>query len=574
MVSEECGQLHDERTDISPASPTNLPPMGTDTVIYRARQIVTLDPSCPTAEAVAVRDARVLHTGTFAEVSEDLTGSNARVDDRFADAVIVPGFIEGHSHILDEGSISGFPWMGAYDRRTPDGGVQPGCRTHDDALARIARAVADTPNPQDIVVCLGWDPAMANSPGLDRHVLDTIAPDRPIYVHQSNLHIGHANSAMLARAGITRDTTVEGVMRDASGELTGTLNELAALNLVLGRHVKLSRGVDRGMRDGAALARQVGCTTAADLAFVATTSLVDRVAMVVEDDQFPLRVIYAPLAQTMATLTDGSVLDHVLTLAARPGVRHRMGPIKFLLDGSIQGRTGKLDWPGYCCGADHGMMQADPAEIMEAMRPFHRAGLQIAVHANGDEAIRVGLDIFENLLDDHPRRDHRHRLEHVQMASASMFRRMKTLGVLPNLFANHIWYWGDIHRAQTMGPAKARRIDACGIADRLGLPFSIHSDAPVTPLDPLFTMWCAVNRITSSGHLLGPEDRISAAAALRAVTLDSAYLLHLDGELGSIEVGKWADFAVLGDNPLRVDPMAIKDIPVHATVSGGVVHEN
>jgi len=543
-------------------------------VIFRARRIVTLDPSCPVADAVAVVDGRVLHTGTFEEVSSDLAGLGAIVDDRFGDQVIVPGFIEGHCHILDEGSLSRFAWLGSYDRRTPDGGVQPGCATHDAALARIARAASETPEPNDVVVCLGWDPAMAGSPGLDRHVLDAVAPGRAVYVHQSNGHVGHASSVLLERAGVSRDTRVPGVVRDDAGEPTGTLHEVDALVLVLGTHVRLSRGVAEGMRDGGSLARHVGCTTVTDLAFTATTKLVDQVAGIVETDDFPVRVVYAPLVQVLERTLGADTLDHVRSLAARTGMKHRMGPVKFMLDGSIQGRTGQLDWPGYCCGDDHGMWVVDPDEMVEKMRPFHQAGLQLAMHTNGDKAIAAGVEIYRRLLSDHPRVDHRHRLEHVQMATEEMFRRMRTLGVLPNLFVNHIWYWGDIHRAQTIGPAKARRLDACGTAHRLGIPFSIHCDAPVTPLDPLFTMWCAVNRLTSSGHLLGADQRIPAEAALRAVTLDSAHLLHLDDEIGSIEVGKRADFAVLSEDPTAVDPLAIKDIAVRATVCDGRIHQS
>ncbi|MFM9133737.1 MAG: amidohydrolase [Actinomycetota bacterium] len=542
--------------------------------ILRARRIVTLDESMPIADAVAVADGKILHTGTYAEVAADLAGLGAITDDSFGDRVIVPGFIAGHSHLLDEGSLSRFAWVGSYDRRTPDGGVQPGCPTHQSALDRIARAVAETTDPREVVVCLGWDPGMANSPGLDRHVLDAVAPGRAVFVGQSNLHVVHCSSALLELADITRDTDVEGVQRDGAGEPTGTLAELDALMLVFGRHVRLSRGLEQGMRDGAALARQVGCTTVTDLAFMAIQQQVDRVAAVVETEEFPLRVIYAPLAQAVAKSMGDDTFAHLQGLSSRPGDKHRMGPVKFTLDGSIQGRTGQLDWPGYCCGDDHAMWVAEPAEMVEIMRPYHRAGLQLAMHTNGDRAIGAGLDIYRQLLDEHPRTDHRHRLEHVQMATEAMFRRMKILGVLPNLFANHIWYWGDIHREQTMGPAKARRLDACGTAHRLGIPFSIHCDAPVTPLDPLFTMWCAVNRLTSSGHVLGESERIDAATALRAVTLDSAYLLHLDHELGSIEVGKRADFAVLGEDPTTCDPMAIKDVAVHATVLGGQVNPN
>ena len=155
------------------------------------------------------------------------------------------------------------------------------------------------------------------------------------------------------------------------------------------------------------------------------------------------------------------------------------------------------------------------------------------------------------------------------MATEHAFRRMKALGMCVNLFANHVYYWGETHRAETAGPARARRLDACGTALRLGVPFSIHCDAPVTPLDPLFTMWCAVNRITSAGEVLGPTERISALDALRAMTIDAAYLLKADGQIGSIESGKFADFTVLADDPTTCDPIGIKDIAVRATVLAG-----
>jgi predicted amidohydrolase YtcJ len=152
-------------------------------------------------------------------------------------------------------------------------------------------------------------------------------------------------------------------------------------------------------------------------------------------------------------------------------------------------------------------------------------------------------------------------------------RRMKTLGMAVNLFANHHYYWGDEHYATTVGPERAERMNACRSALEIGLPMAIHSDAPVTPMSPLFTAWCAVNRLTGSGRVQGGHECISAAQALHAVTLGPAHTLHLDGEVGSIETGKRADFAVLHDDPLGVDPAALREIGVWGTVQGGRVFE-
>ena len=150
---------------------------------------------------------------------------------------------------------------------------------------------------------------------------------------------------------------------------------------------------------------------------------------------------------------------------------------------------------------------------------------------------------------------------------------MKALGLCVNLFANHLYYWGDAHATQTMGPDRAQRMDACGTALRHGVPLAIHSDAPITPMAPLFTAWCAVNRLTSSGQVLGEGECISVDQALYAITMGAAFTLGMDDRIGSIEVGKWADFCVLDADPTEVPPTALKDIGVAATVLGGQVTE-
>ena len=142
-----------------------------------------------------------------------------------------------------------------------------------------------------------------------------------------------------------------------------------------------------------------------------------------------------------------------------------------------------------------------------------------------------------------------------------------------NLFANHHFYWGDQHYSTTVGPERAERMNACATAQRSGVPFTIHSDAPVTPLGPLFTAWCAVNRLTASGRVLGAHERISVADALQAITLGAAYTLKLDHEIGSIESGKRADFCVLDDDPTAVPPEKLKDVRVWGTVQGGRVFQ-
>ena len=190
------------------------------------------------------------------------------------------------------------------------------------------------------------------------------------------------------------------------------------------------------------------------------------------------------------------------------------GAVKIVVDGSIQGFTARLRWPGYFNGHANGIWIGSPAELSASIAHFHAAGLQLHIHTNGDEATELALDAIEAALARHPRPDHRHTLQHCQMADAAQFRRMAALGVGANLFANHIYYWGDAHHDLTMGPDRACRMDACATALAEGVPLAIHSDAPITPLAPLFTAWCAVNRLTSSGRVLGEAERIGVDDAL------------------------------------------------------------
>lgn len=539
--------------------------------VFRARRFLTLDSAMPQAEAVAVSDGRVLHSGTFADVMSDLAGQDPQVDDSFIDSVVVPGFVEAHCHIFGEAALASQPWVGSYDRRAVTGVVQTGCADVRAALARVAEAHAALADPNEILVCMGWDPSMAGGEAMTGEMLDSVSESRPIFVFHTSLHIGVGNMAMMQRAGITRDTDVHGVMRHGDGEPNGELRE-NALSLVMGNYIRI--GGDESIRSAGTVARQAGCTTVTDLGFGATTKSVKLHANVVDDDAFESRVYYAPNVRVLNDRMKEETVGHIVALSRGGSDKFRMGPAKFVIDGSIQGRTARMNWPGYCCGDPNGMWLFDNDELFELMLPYHRAGLQIALHTNGDEAVDKGLDVFERLLTEHPRFDHRHRLEHAQLATEHAFRRMKALGMCVNLFANHVYYWGETHRNETAGPARARRLDACGTALRLGVPFSIHCDAPVTPLDPLFTIWCAVNRITSAGLPLGETERISAADALRAMTIDAAYLLKADGSIGSIESGKFADFTVLSDDPTTCDPMGIKDLTVRATVLSGRVNEN
>lgn len=239
-----------------------------------------------------------------------------------------------------------------------------------------------------------------------------------------------------------------------------------------------------------------------------------------------------------------------------------------MTDGAIQNFTARLQWPGYLTGPENGVWNAPPQTFYDMVQQYHQAGLQLHNHTNRDEAVGMILDALDDALALWPRPDHRHTLQHVQLTRQDQLRRVVRLGACLNIFANHIYYWGDIHLSRTLGFDRCQRLEPAASADRMGIEFGIHCDAPVTPLSPLFTAWCATERQTASGVTLGDAEKISRFRALQAITLGAAFTLRMDNCIGSLEPGKFADITVLDDDPLE-SSLPLKDIGIHATLLSG-----
>lgn len=538
--------------------------------VYRARKVVTLDPARPAADAVAVRGDRVLAVGSLEELSAFDGGV---VDDRYADHVVFPGFVEAHAHT---GTATAWrsTYVGYFDRSDIEGRRWSACRTFDEVLDRLRDAERALEDPDEPLVAWGLDPIYFPGERLVARHLDLVSATRPIFVLHANAHLATVNSALMRRDGITRDVHVEGVAKDADGEPTGELREMAAMSLATsGGMWKIMAEDRRALLDYGRLARNVGITTIVDLA---SNSLLDadKSATILDaagDPEFAVR--YAPFHFGNVPPTGSSFDDVIATLRSREGhgnPRLLDGYVKLMLDGSIQSFTARLLEPGYLNHAENGQWNTTPEQFEAAFSAYHEAGFTVHVHCNGDEATELFLDVVGRVLARSPRPGHRHTVTHSQLSTAAQYRRMAALGVGANIFSNHIYYWGDQHHDITLGPDRASRMNAAATALREGVRISLHSDSPVTPLGPLATASYAVDRMTATGRVLGEHERIDVESAVRAMTLGSAYLLGLDDRIGSIEGGKFADFAILGDDPLAATTGAeLREIPVVGTVVGG-----
>jgi len=267
-------------------------------------------------------------------------------------------------------------------------------------------------------------------------------------------------------------------------------------------------------------------------------------------------------------------LEHLETLGIHSGFgnqRLKIGGIKIILDGAISSRTAYLSEPFIGSKHNCGMLLIDTQEELNAIvSRAHKAGFQIAVHANGDKAIEMTIKAYREALKEYPRPDHRHRIEHCTVMNPALFKEMESLGLVAVPFGVFLWHHGE-KVIQFYGEKRAEMMFAHRSFLEKNIPIAGSSDCPAMPFEPLLGIHSCVNRETRSGAVVGPEQRITAQEALRVYTLGGAYASFEENIKGSLEMGKLADLVVLSDDPTTADPKSIKDIKVIMTMVGGEI---
>ncbi len=535
-------------------------------VVYFNGSVVTMDDANPTVEAVATLGDKIVATGSDREV-RGLAGPKTKLVD-LAGRTMLPGLIEPHNH-FSMYSLSGILNV---PLASPPMGRIADMADLVEALRERAMATPEGGWVQGI----GYDDTLlAEKRHPTRYDLDRVSTGHPVWITHVSGHLAVANSLALAMAGITRDTPQPegGVIRKdaATGEPDGVLEESPAQLMVsrLLPAIDLERRVEL-MGQAARRYLEAGVASCYD-AGVGFGSADDIVGyqLAVAGGKVPFRV-------TMMILYDmivGKNGEKTTFLTGFGSDRLKIGPCKIIADGSIQGYTGWLTKPYYVPfkgdSSYRGYPVTPPEKLKQQVLAAHRAGFQIAIHANGDAAIDAALEAYRLAQERYPRPDARHRIEHCQMAREDQLDAIAELGVSPSFFVSHTYYWGDRHKAIFMGPERAVRMSPLRSAVKRGIRFSIHSDCPVTPVSPLFCVGAAVNRVSTGGEVIGPEQRLTPREALKAVTIDAAWQNFEEKIKGSIEVGKLADFTVVAENPLEVAPEKIKDIWVEQVIVGG-----
>ncbi|WP_455920172.1 amidohydrolase [Priestia megaterium] len=525
-------------------------------LVFWNGQVITVDQDLSIVEAVAVKDNKILAVGNNEEIKA-FVGDQTQIIDLKGKSLL-PGFIDSHIHL----TLYGTNKLGVSCK-------EPHIHSINDVLADLRRKAKQTPKGE-WVRAWGFNETVIDEKRFpSRHELDQISTEHPIMIIRTCAHISVVNSKALELAGIN-DTTPdpEGgkIVRDVRGKATGVLMETAHMNMF-----EKAKYSDEELRKGMSLASNdfisAGITSIHDAGGYGPNNL--RIMQeAVRSKDVKLRV-YAIVGALNNSEDFVKKMTQAGIITGLGDEKFRIGPAKVFTDGSSSGPTIATRQSYTSDSNNYGILYFSQEELNHILGEAHRKGFQITAHAQGDRAIELMLNCIEEALRQHPRDDHRHRIEHAGITPPDLLKRMKKLGVIPIPNPSFFYEFGDGYiknygeRVHDMFPVRSF-IDEGVIA-------AGGSDSPVTTHNPLMGIHVGVNRESRSGHGVGTNQRISVMEAIKLYTWNGAYASFEEDIKGSIEIGKLADFVILNDSILDVSSKNIKDIQVDMTVIDGEI---
>ncbi|TDL32713.1 amidohydrolase [Jeotgalibacillus sp. S-D1] len=531
-------------------------------IILRNGEVITVDPANQIHEAVAVKDNKILATGTNGEI-DDLSDDKTQVIDLKGRSCL-PGFVDAHLHL----TIYGTNLLGVSC-------IAPHIHSLQDIFADLKEKAAATKKGEWVRAWGFNEHEIEEDRFPTREELDLVSTDHPIVIIRGCNHTSIANSKALELAGIHNqsDDPPGGLIeKDGFGRLTGKLIETAHMNLF-----KVAAFNKTELKEAMKLASdefvKAGITSIHDAGgYGSGPEILSVMEEGINAGEIKVRV-YAMIG----SLTDSTSFIRTMVdagiVTGTGDERFKIGPAKLFTDGSSTGPTIATREPYTSDPEDYGIQYFSQPELNTILGEAHDKGYQLTAHAQGDRAIEMVLDCIEHALAKNPRANHRHRIEHAGIASRDLQKRMNELDVVivPNpafMYVNgdaYLKHYGK--RVEVMYPARDY-IDA-------GIPSAFASDSPVVSCDPLLGIHAAVNRKSRSGQAVGTAQQVEILEAIRAYTYYGAYASFDEKVKGSLEAGKFADLVVLNESILSADKEKIKDIQVDMTmINGEVLYEN
>lgn len=563
--------------------------------IYHGGPILTLVKDHDRVEALAVKEGKIVALGSKKEVLA-YKGKDTKLID-LRGKCLMPGFVDPHSHVV----LQSVKFSTANLDPKPIGKIE--------SIADIQNTLRDWITEKQLKPgqwVIGWgydDTGLKEMRHPNRKDLDAVSKDHPILLMHISCHLMTSNSKMLEEIGVNAQTPdPEGgkiQRKSGSKEPNGVLEELAMMLVLKKLPMPSPEKAMSMMEEGSRFYARAGITTAQDGA--SGPGAVELLEAMRQAGKLPIDIVAYPIYKGV----DDKLLDSIVAARGRTG-RFRLGGVKLTLDGSIQGYTAFLSDPYHvqpgkteptqdkCDGEnaerifvspetlacdeasmtkpeqDHrGYSNMSQQEINDWVQRCDDKGVQVLAHTNGDAATDMLIEAVEKARGDKPRADLRTVIIHAQTMRDDQLDFAAKHGLVPSFFPIHVYFWGDRHRDIFLGPKRAERIDPSRSALDRKMKITLHHDAPVAGIDMLGVVWSAVNRITTSGKKLGPEERITPFEALRAITADAAWQYFEEDRKGTLEPGKLADMVVLSADPLALDPMKIRDIKVLETIKEG-----
>ena len=528
---------------------------GADLIISSNKVILMNGKEEPQPLSIAIKNKKIAWIGSH-EDAKNIQGKH--ID--FGNQAILPGFIDAHGHA----SYLAFATQVANIASPPVGKI----KTIEDLQAELRKFIKDSNlQPGEWLMGLGYDDSLlAEQRHPTKEDLDQVSTEHPIYLIHVSAHLGAANSMGLALANINSDTPDPsgGKIRryENSSEPNGVFEETAAYpvqQLAMSAYKDPIGSVKKAME----IYASHGITTAQDGA--SSPETIGLMQAADAQGMINLDVISYPVGQNgldtiLETINFGSYKGRV-----------KVGGIKLILDGSPQGKTAYLTEPYYKpphseSESYKGYPLIPQKEVSKWVSRYADLNIPIMAHANGDAAADMLIKAVKNA---DMNKDHRTIMIHAQTVREDQLDQMKELKIIPSYFSTHTFYWGDWHRDSVFGVDRAMRISPTRSTLDRKMPFTVHNDAPVVPPDMIRLLWSTANRITRSGKILGPEQKISTYSALEAMTINAAYQHFEDSIKGTIEVGKLADLVVLSEDPLSMPADELLKLKVIATYSHG-----
>ena len=546
-----------------------------ETVVYTAKLIRTMEPALPEATAVAVEDGKVLAVGSLDSLSPLIASRGARIDRQFEDKVMTPGFIDPHVHPTLPAVLTQFPFLAPDDWYLPTGDF-PGATTPEGYRSALQNLVAQHDDASVPFVAFGYHPLWHGE--VWRDDLNDWFGDTPVMIWHRSFHELIGNDAAWELLGVTKEDA-DAIPHGASWE-RGHFYELG-LRAVFPRMGFLFEPARymKGMQNFLSMMHESGVTTAADMGtgiFGNPVGEIQAIKAAVASDPVGVRVLLTPIITDFITRQKSAeqALAEVREWQTMNDDQVTVGNhFKLMIDGAIFSGLSQMGSPGYLDGHT-GVWMVDVPTLETFAKTFWDAGFQIHAHSNGDAATARFIDLLDYLLRESPRADHRMTLEHFAYSTEDQNRKLAALGAAVSANPYYHYILSEMYSGDWLGPDRGPQMVRLGSLESKGVPVGLHSDSPMAPLSPLTLMWTAVARENISGEKTGQGEVMSRYGALKAITIDAAWILGLEDSIGSIRAGKAADFTVLAADPLTVPLEQLRSIEVIGTVYAGTAHQN